>query len=261
LIKYFGVGYALILLITVTFAAVVVSNSYFDAHVTADVVMSSNANSTNTELSFENPNSSSFPLIDRHANLRLDAGLCDWLNLFSNFSMQYFCVSITATDNETIQNPIVEVWIVDEAGFVVGYGNTVYDLSPFWHNHPGGNKVFSAAPVTVIFGYNVPSVLRGQVLQVHVWWNENGFRWLIGTKLFTAKTFPNLIEAPRILFFFFAFSTLPVGTFLPARWKKKIDACLNSIYLNRRHQFSMLMVLAFLLFALYWNFVCKFFII
>jgi hypothetical protein len=63
------------------------------------------------------------------------------------------------------------------------------------------------------------------------------------------------------LLFFFAFSTLPVGTFLPPPLKKRIDAFLNTLYPSHRYKFLVLVVALVLISALYWNIVCKFFII
>jgi hypothetical protein len=255
LVKY--LGYTLILLITVAFVVVALSNSRFDSTVSSDVVMASFADSRNTIFGYENRTN---PF---RTDLSLNASSCTRCDFFSNFSMLHFQVSMTAPRNETIPNPIVEVFIEDQSGYVVGYGSTLSDSSPFWKPTPGGNKMFSSSVPPVIFGYNVPPVLRGQMLQVHVQWFEEGFKVLIGTGKFTVKTFPNLnlIEVPRVLLFFFAFSTLPVSTFVPSPWKNKIETCLNQTYLNHRHRFLVFMIALFLGSVLYWNCVCKFFII
>lgn len=246
-----GVSYGLVLIVLAMFVPVGLLNNV-NVSKSSDVVLNSFAESSNTLLNFEY-NTTYFP----HSDLLMDAKKCDLCDFVSNFSMLHFQVSITARMNETVRNPIVELLIESQAGYVVGVGSTLTDPMPFWQPTPSGNRDFSSViPVVIIFGYDVPSVLRGQVLQIHVQLFEDGWRLLVWATTFTVKTFPNFIDIPRVLLFFFSFGTLPAlpaNTFIPTRYRKKLET-----FLLHHHGVLLIVMVALLLISgIYWNYVCK----
>jgi hypothetical protein len=171
------------------------------------------------------------------------------LDMAYNFSILPIHVTVTNDLNVTIPSFEVLVLIEDSTGYIRGFGMESPKVS-----FPG-ERVSQ-----VVFFYNVPVILRGQELRIHVI-SLIQQTLAVDKKLLLVRTFPNLEmkELPRILLFFLTFSTLPVSVFAPPALKKLAEKLWRQM-LEKNLRVALLLIVLFTIgFALYWNYVCKVF--
>jgi hypothetical protein len=168
-----------------------------------------------------------------------------------NFSLVPIQVTVRNEGNLTLRDFVVLVLVEDETGHIRGNG--------------GASPIVSATGDKVVeenFLYNVPDLLRGQELRIHIV-SRIQETMVIDKKLVLVRTFPvpDWSEAPRMFLFFLTFTTLPVGlgTFMPPRLKRRAERWwLQSLRGNGVMPAVLLVCIAVLL-AMYWNIICKMF--
>jgi len=166
-----------------------------------------------------------------------------------NFSILPIHVRATNLLNVTIPSFVVSVLVEDNTGHIRGYGAESLKVS-----FPG-ERISE-----IVFLYNVPVILRGQELRIHV---VPFIQQTIAVdkKLLAVRTFPSLEarELPRILLFFLTFSAMPVSVFLPPTLKKRAEDWWRGM-LEKDLRVAVLLIVLFAIgFVVYWNYVSKVF--
>jgi len=166
-----------------------------------------------------------------------------------NFSLIPIQVTVRNVGNLTLRDFVVFVLVEDETGHIRGSGGASPNVSAT------GDKV-----VEENFLYNVPALLRGQELRIHIV-SRIQETMVIDKKLVLVTTFPvpDWGEAPRMFLFFLAFTTLPVGlgTFMPPLLKRRAERWWLQSFRGNGVMPAVLLVCIAVLLAVYWNIVCK----
>ena len=233
-----GLGYLLVLVGTATFSTVLIANT-MPSTTQYNVVPIDGRTWTDWEESYaQNPVAVDLTIEVEH---KLE------MAMIYNFSTIPIEVVVTNLGNLTL--PDFEVWVLieDQTGHIRGTGGD----SP---------KVSATGELIVraLFIYNVPAVLRGQELRVHVV-SMIQRTLVVDKKLLLVRTFPSIEgkELPRILLFFLTFSALPVGVFLPANMKQRAEGWWRRV-LEKSPSAAVLSVSLFVIvLVVYWDYVCK----
>ena len=171
------------------------------------------------------------------------------MSMIYNFSIVPIYVRTTNEENVTYPSFEVSVLVEDETGHIRGYGSARPEVSA------SGARV-----VETVFLYNVPDLLRGQELRIHVV-SMIQRRLVVDEEYLTVRTFPRIewMELPRILLFFLAFSTLPVSAFLPSTLKRRAEGWWRLMLKKGPRVVILVILLSWIAFIAYWDVVCKMF--
>lgn len=233
-----GFGYLLVLISTLAFLAILGINSTASA---ARFDVRSMDGRTWVDWEREYAESAVAVGVTVEADYRLDMAY--------NFSILPILVRVTNDLNVTIPSFEVLVLVEDNTGHIRGSGGESPKVS-----FPG-ERVSE-----IVFFYNVPVILRGQELRIHVV-SFIQQTMVVDKKLLAVRTFPSLEakELPRILLFFLTFSAMPVSVFLPPTLKKRAEDWWRGM-LEKDLRVVVLLILLFAIgLAVYWNYVCKVF--
>ena len=164
-----------------------------------------------------------------------------------NFSTIAIEVTVRNVGNLTLPDFCVQVLIEDETGHIRGTGSDSPRVSAT------GERL-----VRTLFLYNVPVVLRGQELRIHVV-SVIQRTLVVDKKLLQVRTFPSLEEKEllRVLFFFLTYSSPPVAVFVPLNLKQRVDEWWRKTLEKRPHIAALLLIVVGLAFVVYWDFVCQ----
>jgi hypothetical protein len=165
-----------------------------------------------------------------------------------NFSTLPIQVTVTNEGNLTLPDFMVQVLIEDQTGHIRGVGSAALRVSAA--DERVAEKVFL---------YNVPALLRGQELRIHVLSMIQKATIVMDKQLLLVRTFPRLEEPelPRILLFFLTFSALPVSVFLPSTVKQRAENWWRRMCESNYYTMVLLMLFFTIALAGYWDYVCK----
>jgi hypothetical protein len=168
-----------------------------------------------------------------------------------NFSLVPIQVTVRNVGNVTLRDLVVVVLVEDETGHIRGSGGASPSVSAT------GDKVIEEN-----FLYNVPVLLRGQELRIHIV-SSIQQTMVIDKKLLLVRTFPgpDWSEAPRMLLFFLTFTSLPIGlgTFVPPGLRRRAEHWWLRSFRGNELIPAVLLVCLVVLLAVYWNIICKMF--
>lgn len=243
-----GMGYLLLLITTATFVAVCL---YFDHAPSTKSLDPKHIDITPIEGIAWTDWEKSYAENVVPADLTIEAEHTWWTATNYNFSTIPIEVTVTNVGKLTFQDFYVLILIEDDTGHIRGTGGDSPRVSAT------GERVTRS-----LFIFNAPEDLRGQELRVHIIPTIQQQTLVIGKPLLRfVRTFPSTQqrELPRILLFFFAFSTLPVGVFLPPPLRRHLEGWWRRKLENDSGVVILLIILSLLGSFVYWDIVCKVF--